>query len=73
MPNIGKIDMDTTARWTPAKKRELLDEIREGRLTFTDACDRHELTSEELASWIQLYQTHGTAALRTTRLQSYRA
>jgi hypothetical protein len=41
-------------------------------LTIAEACDRYDLTLEELASWQRAVEREGMAGLRATRVQHYR-
>jgi len=58
-------------RWTSRRKTAIVEQVENGRLTVEAACQAHDLTPEELASWRLLYRQFGRAGLRTTRLQVY--
>lgn len=61
-----------TKRWVGRRKAAVVSAVRSGLLTLEEACERYSLTVEELMSWQRLLDRGGTAALRTTRLQTYR-
>jgi len=54
------------------RKAEVVAAVRGGLLTFDEACERYNITSEEFLGWQKAIETHGMAGLRTTRIQSYR-
>jgi transposase-like protein len=62
-----------TKRWVASRKAAVVAAVREQLLTPEQACDRYGLTAEELDSWRSALDTHGVGALRTTRIQLYRA
>ena len=59
-------------RWTPRRKRLVLEAIFAGELSVTEACARWDLSLEELQSWQRDYQRYGLAGLKTTRIQAIR-
>jgi hypothetical protein len=59
-------------RWVTRRKAEVVAAVRGGLLSEDDACNRYQLTREELSGWGRLYDRHGVKGLRTTRLQNYR-
>jgi Protein of unknown function (DUF1153) len=61
-----------TKRWVARRKAEVVAAVQGGLLTFAEACDRYELTLEELASWERSADRSGMKGLRVTRLQHYR-
>ncbi len=61
-----------TVRWVIRRKAELVAAIRGGLLSLEDACERYQLSEEELQSWANSIAKHGTRGLRSTRLQLYR-
>lgn len=61
-----------TSRWVVRRKAEVVAAIEGGLLTIAEACDRYNLTLEELASWQRAVEREGTAGLRATRVQHYR-
>ena len=66
LPPVG------TERWVIRRKAEVVAAVRGGLLTFDEACERYNITSEEFLSWQKAIESHGMAGLRTTRLQAYR-
>ncbi len=61
-----------TVRWVIRRKAELVAAIRGGLLSLEDACERYQLSEEELQSWANSIAKHGIRGLRSTRLQIYR-
>ncbi len=61
-----------TVRWVIRRKAELVAAIRGGLLSLEDACERYQLSEEELQSWANSLSKHGVRGLRSTRLQLYR-
>ena len=69
---IADLPPSNTRRWVIRRKAEVVAAVRGGLLTFDDACERYNITSEEFLGWQKAIETHGMAGLRTTRIQSYR-
>jgi len=61
-----------TVRWVIRRKAELVAAIRGGLLSLDDACERYQLSEEELESWANSLAQHGLRGLRSTKLQLYR-
>jgi hypothetical protein len=61
-----------TIRWVARRKAELVAGIRGGLISLEDACERYQLSREELESWVGSLERFGLRGLRTTRLQHYR-
>ena len=61
-----------TERWVIRRKAEVVAAVRGGLLTFDEACERYNITSEEVRAWQKAIENHGMAGLRTTRIQQYR-
>jgi len=61
-----------TVRWVVRRKAELVAAIRGGLLSLDDACERYQLSEEELESWKDSLAQHGLRGLRCTKLQLYR-
>ena len=59
-------------RWTIRRKAAVVTAIANGVLTREEACQRYQISDEELLSWQQAYEAHGLPGLRSTRLQQYR-
>ena len=62
----------TTARWTSARKAQVVRALEQERLTMGDACDLYALSVEEIVSWQRAFERAGIQALRITHLQRYR-
>jgi hypothetical protein len=61
-----------TSRWVIRRKAEVVAAVNGGLLTIREACERYDLTLEELASWQRSVEREGMAGLRATRVQHYR-
>lgn len=61
-----------TRRWVKSRKLAVIQAIQEGDLTDESACQRYDISQEELESWKRLTQRYGPEALRTTHLKEYR-
>ena len=62
-----------TRRWVARRKAAVVAAVEGGMLTPEEACERWDLSEEELDSWCQATARHGVNALRTTALQRYRS
>lgn len=63
----------TVTRWGIRRKAAVVNAIEVGLLSFEAACDRYDLSNEELESWVRRLSAHGVGGLRVTRLTDYRA
>ena len=61
-----------TKRWVVSRKAQVVRAVEDGLITLDQACERYSLSHEEFAHWCQLIKSHGTRALRATRVQDYR-
>lgn len=59
-------------RWTIRRKAAVVVAVTNGALTREEACQRYQLSEEELLSWQRAFDAHGLPGLRSTRLQHYR-
>ncbi len=59
-------------RWTIRRKAAVVIAVTNGVLTREEACQRYQLSEEELLSWQRAFEAHGLPGLRSTRLQHYR-
>jgi hypothetical protein len=59
-------------RWVPHRKAEVVAAVREGYLTFDEACERYSLSVEEFLTWQNGIDLFGLAGLRINHLQVYR-
>jgi hypothetical protein len=62
----------STSRWVIRRKAEVVAAVNGGLLTIDEACERYELTLEEIASWQRAVDRSGMLGLRATRSQQYR-
>ncbi len=59
-------------RWSPHRKAEVVGAVRDGAISFADACLRYQLSTEEFVSWQRAIEANGVPGLRVTRVQIYR-
>ncbi len=59
-------------RWTQKKKLILISALADGLITASEAQKKYSLSADELNSWVELYDTHGLSALRSTYIRDYR-
>jgi hypothetical protein len=59
-------------RWVPQRKAEIVAAVRDGYLTFDDACERYALSVEEFLTWQHGIDVFGLAGLRINHVQVYR-
>ncbi len=60
----------TMKRWSPRRKAAVIEGIKAGVLSIWDACERYDLSLEEVLSWQEAYERGGTKALRSTFIQN---
>lgn len=60
-------------RWVSRRKAQVVAAVDSGLLTAEEACERYEMTIEELTLWRHRYLQNGMCGLRVTRTQYYRA
>jgi len=61
-----------TKRWVVSRKAQVVRAVEDGTITLDQACERYSLSHEEFSNWRDLIKSHGTRALRATRIQDYR-
>ena len=61
-----------TKRWVVSRKAQVVRAVEDGTITLDQACERYSLSHEEFSTWRNLIKSHGTRALRATRIQDYR-
>jgi len=61
-----------TRRWVARRKAEVVAAVRDGLLTFEEACQRYNISNEEFLSWERAIEKHGLGGLRVTRIQDFR-
>jgi len=54
------------------RKAEVLAAIKGGLLSIEEACDRYDLSLDEIMMWERTVHRSGIHALRVTKLQYYR-
>lgn len=69
---LDRLPPPDTRRWVMRRKAQVVAAVRNGILTFEEACERYRLSEEEFRAWIDLLDNHGVRGLRATRMQEYR-
>ena len=69
---VADLPPPSTRRWVIRRKAEVVAAVRGGLLSIDEACDRYNLSVEELMGWQASIDRNGLAGLRTTRIQQYR-
>lgn len=54
-------------RMTAGRKRAILEALNAGRMSLSEAADRHSLSAAELAEWQARYRAGGIEGLRAHR------
>jgi hypothetical protein len=62
-----------TQRWVVRRKAAVVAAVHGGIITMEEVCRYYQLSEEEFLSWVRLFERHGLAGLRATRVQQYRA
>ena len=60
-------------RWVPRRKARVVAAVDGGLITEEEACNRYEISEEELNSWRTMLTRHGLRGLCVTRLNALRA
>lgn len=76
-PNGTPLTLDdlpppNTRRWVARRKAEVVAAVRDGLLTFEEACKRYNISAEEFQCWEKAIDKHGLGGLRVTRIQDFR-
>ena len=61
-----------TSRWVARRKAEVVAAVSGGLLSVKEACERYQLSLEELVSWQRAIERDGLAGLRATKAQELR-
>jgi hypothetical protein len=69
---LDKLPSTNTRRWVTRRKAQVVSAVRDGLLSFEEACARYSLSDEEFKTWSRLLDQHGMRGLRATRIQEYR-
>ena len=59
-------------RWTARRKAAVILAIRNKVISIWEACERYDLSADELAEWERDLDQFGVPGLRTTKIQNYR-
>ena len=71
-PHSGEMPPPRPKRWVPHRKAEVVAAVRNGFLTFDDACQLYALSVEEFLAWQHGIDLFGLAGLRVNNLQVHR-
>lgn len=61
-----------TSRWVARRKAEVVAAVNGGLLSVGEACDRYQLSLEELVSWQRAVDRDGLPGLRVRSVQQNR-
>lgn len=70
--DLSKLPGPGTQRWVARRKAQVVAAVRNGLLSFDEACRRYNISAEEFIAWEQAIDRHGPRALRVTKLQEFR-
>lgn len=62
-----------TTHWVVRRKAQVLAAINAGQLSMEQACERYDLSLDELMLWRRAVQRSGVKGLRVTRIQHYKS
>jgi hypothetical protein len=62
-----------TTHWVIRRKAEVLAAINGGLLSIEQACERYDLSLDELILWQRAVERSGMHGLRVTRIQHYKS
>jgi hypothetical protein len=54
-------------RWTAARKRSVVMDVRAGRISVTETRERYLLSPEELDAWDEAFEREGVSGLQSKR------
>jgi hypothetical protein len=69
---VGMLPAPGTKRWVVQRKAEVVAAIESGLLTVEEACQRYDLSLQELVAWQRSIDRAGLPGLRATKFQYYR-
>ncbi len=69
---LSDLPAPETRRWVARRKAQVVAAVRNGLLTFEEACRRYGISPEEFLAWERALDRHGPTALRVTKLQDFR-
>lgn len=59
-------------RWITKRKAAVIAQIVTGRLTIEEACQRYNISLDELSSWQRAFDRYGLSGLQATKEQKRR-
>ena len=69
---VADLPPRSTSRWVASRKARVVQAVTHGLLSAEAACDRYDLSQEELQLWVDGFSQHGERGLKTTAIQSLR-
>ena len=57
----------STTRWVPRRKAEIVAAVNGGLLSLMEACQRYRISHEEFHDWVYAYERNGLSGLRARR------
>ena len=70
--SLADLPEPKTSRWVASRKIAVVRAVEHDLLTKEEAIKIYGLSEEELDSWCQALDEHGSKALKATRLQDFR-
>jgi transposase-like protein len=62
------LPIDKPKRWTAQRKAAVIEAIRRKIISVWDACERYELSAEELAQWERNLDRFGVSGLQMKQI-----
>jgi hypothetical protein len=72
-PTVDNLPAPGTTHWVARRKAQVLAAINAGQLSLEQACERYDLSLDELTLWRRAVQRSGVQGLRVTRIQHYKS
>lgn len=70
--HASELPSPNTRRWDTKRKAQVVEAVRNGRITIEQACDIYAMSMDELLTWQSLFDRHGAKGLMATRVKEYR-
>jgi hypothetical protein len=70
--DLTKLPPPDTKRWVVRRKAAVVQAVRNGSISLSEACRRYTLSGEEFLAWERAVDRYGIPGLRVTRIQIYR-
>ena len=71
-PSFTELPPSNTRRWVARRKAAVVAAVASGMISSEEACQRYQMSEEELITWQRAFETYGVKGLHATALQQYR-